>query len=403
MPRHPPYTWVAAIVLCAVVPPPALHAALAAAAGTLFEAAPFVLAARLLPPGRLRALAHLGGCGCRGGPLPGALAIPAFALTWLAFGPPVALARAILALAVLALARVAGAGRATAPVEHGDRGPGPLVDLAGLVPATLAAALARDALVPVVATLAAHGGWALAIGLPLEFLFGAALGLAMPCATAGVAVAAGLRGTLPAVALGLLGTSGLTRMRRPPPLGSRRVAPPASDTRERPRVRLAYASLAVALGIVAACAPPGFVTPRLLPIVGLGALAAIAHLRAAEPERARFLAPAIMLAGLVLGSPVPRYTADATALEGAFAGEALAFTGIVHRHGVRTTLERFTITCCRIDAESTAVVLARDLRARDGTWVTATGTLVRGPSGGLRLAVDAWLGIPAPRDPFAYR
>lgn len=293
--------------------------------------------------------------------------------------------------------------------------------LATLVPAALGAALLRDAIVPLGSRFGAlpSGGAGAVWRRAGEALLGAALGLTMPCATAGIAVAAGLHAALPLLAAGLLATCGLAPGVPPAPApvasgrrghGSAARAPASAEAGGRygttrwGDTRAATALLGLLLAYVAVAAPPGFVTPRLGPVIAVGALAAFARLRAADPApRVRWLAPATMAAALVLGSPMPRYAASATTLDDAFAGEALSFTGVAHPSGSHTVLERYTITCCRIDAQPVAVALDALLAVPTGAWVAATGTLVRAGDGNLRLTARRWQAIPAPRDPFAYR
>ncbi|GAC1443623.1 MAG: hypothetical protein NVSMB59_08610 [Vulcanimicrobiaceae bacterium] len=380
----------------ALVPPAALHAALAAAAGTLFEAAPFVLAARLLPR-RFAPLAALGGCGCRSGPLPGALALPAAGLCWLAFGWPIALARCVAAVVGLAIVGRRRRMRGTPDVEADAELEAPLTTLAGLVPFALGAALVRAAFVPQSGWLHARVAW------PLEALAGAALGSLVPCATAAVAVAAGTHGISAPFAGGILATAGIVVWRGGSLPRSRR----GDGTSERPSVagtRVAYAILAAILADIAVQAPSGFVNPRLLPAIAVGAAAAAARAATARlAERHAWRAIGAIGAAIVLGAPAPVDVADATTLEAASAGERLAFTGRLHHRGSRAILERSLITCCRIDAQVRAVALATDVRMPDGSWLAAAGTLVRAPDGTLLLQPQSIAPVRTPRDPFAYR
>jgi len=406
-------------VLCAAVPPPALHAALAAAAGTLFEAAPFVLAASLLPTGGLRALAYASGCGCRASPLPGALAVPPAALAALAFGWPIAIARAGAAAVVArAVARADRADRAGARPSHADRDPSPIATLGGLVVPAIGVALIRELAAPL-ALGGAHDAW---FAWPARFVVGLLAGALMPCATAGIAVAIGLRaatethgasgtvGTLGALATlvvhsplacGILATCGIVPARSSDRASRRGVDAVAVDADARP----ALVALSLLLGAAAIGGTPGLVSPRLAPVLALGACAAIAALRrsARVPRAMAVLVPAVMFAALVDRTPTPIGVADATALENAVAGERLTFVGIAHRAGPVTVLERSTITCCRIDANTSAVALTRALHVADGTWIAADGTLVRATDGRLRLAPQRARVVVAPRDPFAYR
>ncbi len=440
-PRHARPAWIAAAVLCAAASPPALHAALAAAGGTLFEAAPFVLAARLLPAGRLRILTFFGSCGCRCGPLPGALSLPALGLCWLAFGWPIAVARAAVAFAVWYATKGkmprddSRSADASARAAIG-REQGALEELARLFLPTFGIAFALGLAGPHIArhargALAPHG-MQVAITIAAAIVAGIALGLMMPCATAGVAIAAGLAAnatmTLDAtlsdariIAFAMLATSGVIRaedLRRSiAPSRCSRAIPPGPPHRNAVHsgdgqapadedvrsARLAYGAVACALGYVALAAPPGFVSPRLLPMVAVGAVAAAVGLWRPQHERHALIVPGVMLAALVCGAPLPAMTADATVLDRAWPGETLDFTGTAHRASGTTILERATITCCRIDATVSAVALDQRLSAEDGTWVRARGTLVRAPDGRLQLHASTVVRIAEPRDPFAYR
>ncbi|MFI5389617.1 MAG: hypothetical protein ACHQY2_07830, partial [Candidatus Eremiobacterales bacterium] len=122
--------------------------------------------------------------------------------------------------------------------------------------------------------------------------------------------------------------------------------------------------------------------------------------RARSPSAA--LAPAMMCVALVLGAPTPPYRATATTLADAFAGEPLVFTGVVTRRYSATALVRYAITCCRADAAPVVVRLTRDVDARDGTWLSAQGTLVD-RNGQLQLRADRSEPLVPPTDPFLYR
>ena len=405
-----PREWLALALACAIVSPPALHEALAAVAGTLFEAAPFVLAASLFPRARFGAsvagLIGLIGCGCRGYGIPGALALPAIALCTLSFGWPIALARTLGALALAAIlelrrSRARGRSRELAePGAAGAEGPQPFEALADLIPPTLAAVLLRD-VVAQVATVIGTAPPAIAA----EVAFGALLGWMMPCATAGIAVAAAFHGPAPAVTLGILVTCGIVGHARHPdtlPEPIDRVTQAPTDAPKG--ARLGFAIVGIALVVVACGGATGFVSPRLGLLLCIGsALAITCAVRPLSGVRLRWLVPLVLFGSIVAGSPPPTPSADATTLEDAFPGESLAFTGRAHRSNGHTFLERPTITCCRIDARSVAIELAATLPVAAGTWVAATGTLVRDVDGRLRLAMGTWRAIAPPHDPFAYR
>ena len=373
-------------------------------AGTLFEAAPFVLAASVLSRARFgrhaATLIRLAGCGCRNGPLPGALALPAIALCTLAFGWPIALARTLAGLALAALVaharnrsdRVGLANRVhSIRTMHAESQP--FDELAALVPATLAAVLVRDLVTQGVAHLGSS--WGVSAG---EVALGALMGWLMPCATAAVAVAAAFHGNAPAIAIGILATCGLL------PTIRRHDRTPDAHVRAASEARLAFAIAGAALALVASGAAPGFVSPRFQIALAVGsALALVCVVRPPPGVRPRGLVSLALCGAIVCGSPAPITMADATTPEDAYPGETLAFTGHVDRRDGRTLLERSTITCCRIDARTIAVELAITLPVTPGTWIEVAGTFVRASDGRLRLAPNSWHAIAPPRDPFAYR
>lgn len=384
-----------ALLVCLALPPATRATAFAATAGILFEAAPFVLAAALVPPGRAaRALALLGcGCGRRG---PGALGFPAFGICLLAFGPLVAFARAVAALA-LALGR-RSRGHAL-QLEGAD----PLHELARIAPSAFAGALLAEAL---------RGGVVLGAGPPavrlaLEVVAGAALGIVLPCATGAVAIAAGLRAAAPGVALGLLVTAGIVAIATPRPVGvAMPTAAPAGGS-----ARVGLAVLALACATLALHGPSGFVNPRFL--VPLGAAAAGAALLAARPHlaptraRAPWAVPALLILALAFGSPVPDRPTLQTILDEPVAGEAVRFVGALAAPEARRTapssLVRYVITCCRADAQARSVRLDRTLPGPPGTWYTVDGRLALDRTGAFVLRVGTQRPIQPPRDPFEYR
>jgi hypothetical protein len=385
MPRLALRLWPpAALAACAALPPPLLHGALAATAGTLFEATPFVLAATLPRSGRLRALGSLVSCGC--GSLPGALSLPAVALCWFAFGPLPALLRL-------------GAGLVAALVERrrphaGAAQADPLAELLGVGCAAFAGSVAAELL------RATAGSWN-----PLaSAVAGGLLGATLPCTAGAVALAAGMHGADPSLAWGILVTAGVLRLPRPWP-------PPAASTRPGSRpdavsrpARFAYASLGAACLALALRDGAGFLNPRLVPFAAAGAvLSALCVLRnvACGARRATFV-PAVLAVALALGSPQPRYEAGMTALADAFPGERLRFAGFVRQAGRRTDLVRFAISCCRADASPVGLPALERVPVRDGTWIEAAGTVVR-TERGLALRIARWQRIRRPPDPFLYR
>ena len=406
----------AAVLAAAILGPAAVQTALAAAAGSLFEAAPFVLAASLVPR-RLAAFVPLAGCGCAGR-LPGALSLPATALCFIAFGPALALGRFALA-AVASLAHRNGRSEESEPADRCAR---PLASpedpfgmLLRLAPAAALASLVASSL-PGLGTILERSG----AGRAGSIALGIAFGTLAPCATVGVAVAAVVARHAPFLAAGIVMSTGLISVPRVRLISasmmrrvSRRGLPRYADSRANactpPPVgtfvngRIPLLGLSVAMAALTRCGPAGLINPRLLPITAIGAvLALVAAARGVRARPIAFALPLIMGAALVAGSPVPAYTASATDLESAFAGERLTFAGIAHARGGSTVLERFEISCCRADASPVAVRIAGPLRAPDGTWIEATGELERA-NDGLVLNAKRWRRIPPPRDPFLYR
>ncbi len=424
-------------IALALAPRPLAHAVLAATAGTLFEAAPFALFASLIPA-RLLGAAALASCGCGGrGAPPGALAPVAIAVCWLSFGPGIAIARfaaaampsAVRGLRSRRTAATHDAAAVASPPVHGDA---TFATLWGVAGASAATAL----LMPHLGALAAEPVAAAVAGL--------ALGAIVPCATAGVAVAAGYASRDPWLAAGILATAGVVPFVDLPHLRLRRgasgtrVAPwrmsgtsaasprsPAADfireksehapaagrARVRPAespaprdARFALALLAVALAVLAFRGGAGLVHPRLVPFAALAAV--VAGVRAVRPAihagRRAAVLPAIMLAALVAGSPEPPYVADeATAVDG-FPGEPVAFTGVAHAGAAATRLVRFSIACCRLDAGALAITLDRRLAVRDGTWLRVRGRFTL-RAGRLVVHADRVAAVPKPPDPFVYR
>jgi hypothetical protein len=381
-------------VLALALPRPLLHAALASAAGTAFEAAPFVLVACFVRSSRVLRLAALASCGC--GPLPGALALPAVALCWLAFGPVVALARLAAGLGALALFRPA----CDANVE-----PDPLAELEAIAFAAFASAAGCEALRQ--ANAALHPA---ALFGSLEFVAGACLGILSPCASAAVATAAGLRSTSFAASAGLLATAGIVPRSLLRSIAMRiRLLPgnvPAAHGIHRDG-RIDYALLGCACAALAARGASGFVHPRLLPVLaGAAGLCLYLAFRGslAPRTKASLVLPLALLGALVAGSPLPRERIDVTNLSAAYPGATLQFTGTAEKRGARTVLVRYAITCCRADATPVSLLTEHRLRVRNGTWVEASGTIVRdGGSDRLVLRPEQWRAVAQPADPFVYR
>jgi hypothetical protein len=375
----------AAILGCAAIPAALLHQALAATAGTLFEAAPFVLAVTFFRGPVARRVAALTGCGCGSAAGPAALSLTAAALCWETFGPAVALARFGAAVLLHAL-RPPRTGQAEPVLD-------PLEQLETIALPAFALAL--------IAAFAQSGGPLVGLaGLPpallrcLEGLAGLAAGAIAPCATAAVALAGMLRGPAPLAAAGLLATAGLV-----PPL---RAA--GQRTAERYDARFGLTLLGIACAVLAARAGSGFVHPRLVPLLWLAVPAAALAVRARPATRVRrgAVVPAAMLAALVLGSAPPAGTTTASPLDGLFAGERIAFSGVATFVRGRTTLERYAISCCRADAS--AIALPTDLRLHlaPGSWIAVRGTIARDRDG-FFVRAAAWRRVEVPADPYLYR
>ncbi len=365
------------VAAIAVLPPETVREVVATASATLFESTPFILAATLAGRfARARRALPLLGCGCGGGPA--ARSLPAMAATWLAFGPWVALARWASAMLV---------GRAIERGRCGHEEPGSALDaLAGVLPYALVAGIA--------AHLLALTGASIPGGVTGAAI-GAALGAALaPCGLGVVGVAGALRAVAPASAIGFLCVAGI--------LDARTFA--RSHTRGARHDGTAYASLALACAVVASQGGAALVHPRFTVALWCCAIAfAFLALRYRRSHAfASTFAPATMCAALILGAPAPPYRATATTLADAFAGEPLAFEGVVTRRNGTTALVRYAITCCRADAAPIVVRLARDVRAPDGAWLDARGTL-EDRAGDLRLRADSVTPVAPPGDPFVYR
>lgn len=369
----------AAFALAALVSPESLRGALAASASALFEATPFVAAGALLSflLRRRCTLFDYLGCGCGDGPA--ARSLPAAAATWLLFGARVAITRY---LAALLAARLLRCRFAPAPGAHGIANP--LRELDAVLPAALIAGVVMQ--FAFAAARLPHAG---------GILLGTALGFfAAPCGLGTVALAGALRVHAPAAAAAFLCIAGIVDFHALVPL---RRAELGDDA-------FAYALLALGLGIVGwrggdALVHPAFALPlTCCAVVALACAFARRHARCA-PVR---IAPALMLAGSLLGAPPPQYRATETTLTDLFAGERLEFTGALTRDGTAGAIVRYAITCCRADATPVAVRLARVPPYPNGSWLRVVGRIA-GSAGQLRLVAERVERVSAPTDPFLYR
>ena len=379
----------AAVAGCAAVPPAVLHAALAAAAGTLFEAAPFVLAMTLVRTAWARRLSVLLGCGCGSRAGPAALSLPATGLCWLTFGPGVALARFGAAL----LLEVSGAfGR---PQRDGRRHgiEDPMAELT-----TIGAAAFALGVVTAVLQSGFRLPWDVAAGIatPLEVIAGVAAGWLAPCSTAAIAMAAMLRGPAPFAAAGMLATAGLIPVL---PRGRHNATAPNA-------VQSSSASMALvglACFVLAVRGGAGFVHPRLVPLLwfGVAVAALVSPRRPVTQSRYAVAVPAAMIASLVLGSPLPSAQAVTSTLDDVYPGEPIAFTGATLDRPGTTALVRYAITCCRADATAIIVPVDRSLPVAPNSWVALRGTIAYGATGAY-VRVRSWHNVPRPSDPYLY-
>jgi len=377
----------AAVVACAALPPAVLHAALAATAGTLFEATPFVLGAALLRGPLIRPAATLFSCGCACPGTPAALSLPATALCWLNFGPAVALAR--FAAALLLARRTRSAASPAAAADDDD----PLAQLAAIAAPAFAFGVAA-ALIPSVPVFPPGAApW-----LPwLEIIAGAGAGAIAPCATTAVALAGSMRGGAPLAAAGVLLTAGLVRFPRPRAAETARPEQPAQSARI-PLALLTAACIAVAIGDGG-----GFVHPRLVPLIWLASAGAAVAIRRSQTTTARHpaAAPLVLLVALAFGSPLPQAGAGSASLDDVYPGETIAFTGRAILRDGATALVRYAMTCCRADATAIVVPLDRALPVPPNAWVALTGSIAAGDH--RYVLVRSWHIVVRPDDPYLYR
>jgi len=355
-----------------------LHGALASTAGTLFEAAPFVLASAFLPSRWAAGMAFVGSCGCGRRYGPAALSLPATVLCAILFGPPVAAARFLIA-ALLALWWMRRPNTMTA----GNSRPDPLADLGAIVAPAFAIGTAT--------ALAQSGELHLALAsLALawfEVLGGLALGVVAPCATATIALAGSLRQAAPLAAYAMLaGTGMLPALRR------------SANTEPRD-ARLGFVLCGAALAAVACRGGAGFVHPRLIGFVAIGAGLAAWCAIGTRWSRAGIAVPSLMVVALFAGSPPPASALATVSSDTLYAGETIARAGEVRFSDGRPTLVRSIITCCRADATVTSLPLDRALAPG---WVALRG-VIELKATGLRVRVTSWRPIRPPADPYEYR
>jgi hypothetical protein len=373
--------------LAACVPPATLANVVATAASTLFEAAPLLLIAASLGPALPGGLRHwpvaLLGCGC--GKLPGALSLPATALCWFSFGPAVALGRWSAAFSGVALFRRHGVSN-----EHEPRVFEQLTAVAGfsLLGALMSAAL-RSAM---------FGDVLAAAPAPALFLIGVTTGMLAPCTLGSIAFAASVHATMPALAGGVLWSTGLFALPLP-----RAQHDPQTPVERGIAARPLYAAMALACAGVAVRGGAALVHPKLAPWVALGALVAArrALFTRARVPPATAIAVLAMLGTAVSANTSARENAPATAFDALVVGERVHLSAQLAGQ-TRATLVRYAITCCRADAAPIAVRLDRTLSFRSGTWVAVDGTVVADAGGALVHVLRVRL-ISAPPDPFLYR
>ncbi|MDQ2871807.1 MAG: hypothetical protein M3R35_01615 [Candidatus Eremiobacteraeota bacterium] len=374
-----PLPTLAAVLLLAAVPAATARTILTVAASALLEATPFILAGAGLAAvsNRWARVVPYLGCGCGSGP--SARSLPAAAASWLVFGPLVAGAR----LAAAILVARCSTRRATNCSQHPSSA---LADLHALLPVAAAAA-------GMLWAFSLRGSLSHWPG-PAAFLLGAVSAfIAAPCAIGAVGLASALRAGAPMAAVGFLCVAGICDVRA---LTARHHRASAHDG-------VAYALAAVASALVAwrggdALVHPRFTIPLWICALAFAALAA--RHRNARAGFARW-APAIMLAGAIIGAPAPTYHATETTLAEAFAGERIDFTGEVTYAAGSAALVRYAITCCRADAAPITIRLQSPPHPLHG-WIRARGTLVSSPAG-LALHADHYEELPTPTDPFVYR
>jgi hypothetical protein len=301
-----------------------------------------------------------------------------------AFGPLVAVARFAAATLV---ARVVRRRDLTGSRDFNVAEPYLLGELGAMFPAVLVA----GATAPVLAQFNPA-----TIPLLGNVLAGALFGFfAAPCGLGAIAMAAALRVHAPAAATAFLCVAGIVDLRALRAMHSHRNL--GHDS-------LAYFMLAAATAFVAwkrgdALVHPAF-SIALWISAGTALVLAIVHARRlSAPARA---APAVMLAGALIGAPAPSYHATQTSLTDLFAGERISFTGTLACDRADCAIVRYAITCCRADAAPIAIRLDPPPRRFAGEWLRIDGC-IEDLNGDLRLIPDRIQEIAPPNDPFIYR
>jgi hypothetical protein len=342
-----PPMYVAAALALVTFAPETMRALLVCSASVLLESLPYVVASVVLAPLLGRYARHLiafAGCGC--GDAPGALSIPAAVATTLLFGPWIALARLIAGLLLRARS-----------LRESHRHPTSIVDeLQRLAPSAALCAVVVTFLPRIDLT---H------VPAFAMFLGGALIGIfATPCALGGIALAASLHAHAPLASWGILCTTGLLTE--------------SLLSFSRSRVRSLRGSAAL----------------RWFTHAWLSRSPAVQS----HAPFSRVALPVAILVAIVIGAPMPTYTADESTMSDLYPGERLSFTG-AYENGA---LVRYAITCCRADAAPVAIRLAQSVNVRDNTWLHASGIIVRNGST-LALDVTSIDRTPPPSDPFLYR
>jgi len=357
------------------VPSAHIQAVIAAAASTLFESVPFILAAsfaRRLFPKCGETLSALLSCGCVRGP--GARSLAVFGLTALTFG---ALPAVIRLCAALVVAR-------RSSVQNCESQTSPLAEVCDILPYAIGGSVVSTIIGP---AFHMHAGGV------AGFVFGCIVGFFAPCTLGAIALAATLRHVAFPAAVGILLTSGIIGVRT----FERRPAAAMHDG-------FAYVIACGACVVLAASRGATLLNPRFTIALWLSAAAFIALAIVYRDRRNKALrwAPALMVAGTVCSHVSPAYTITETTLSDAAPGDAMNFRGAVMRDGHNDALVRYQITCCRADAQPVVVRLQRRLAERTGQWVDVSGTLIS-DAAGIALNVRAYRRVAAPEDPFIYR